>query len=90
MSPCRASFEFSTLEMGTQLNPSGVFDRHLLPAAMSTNGAVTHKNGWIEYARPLASLIMAYIFIGLADSINIGITDRLDQVLIDCEEIRSG
>ena len=39
-------------------------------------GVVCHGNGWVEYARPLVPLIMACIIIGVADIINIGITNR--------------
>ena len=69
---------FETLAMGVQLNPSGEFDSCLQPSKDGTpNGTVCHGIGWVEYAWPLVSLIMAYIIIGITDSINISITDRL-------------
>ena len=78
MSPCTAGFVFETLTMGTQLNLSGEFDPALQPSKDGTpNGTVCHGNGWVEYAQPIVSLIMACINIGVAESINISIADRL-------------
>ena len=76
--PCTAGFLFETLAMGAQLNPSGEFDPALQPSKDGTpNGTVRHGNVWVEYARPLVSLIMACINIGVTESINSSITDRL-------------
>ena len=81
---------FETLAMGVQLNPSGEFDSCLQPSKDGTpNGTVCHGNGWVEYARPLASLIMAYIIIGVAGSINISIADRLICWLVGMTSPRS-
>ena len=75
---CTASFMFETLGMGAQLNLSSEFDSCLQPVKDGTpNGTVCRSNGWVEYTHPLVSLIMAYIIIGVTDSINISITSRL-------------
>lgn len=50
---------------------------HAICDPVSLSGVGFHGNGWVEYARPSLFLIMAYVNIGVADSINISIADRL-------------